>query len=259
MLLTVIGTPGVEYSVRRDHRVDRRGGRIGGRVSGAARVVHLDDLERLDAAGVGFRPIRRRLGVRTFGVNAYTARTEGDQVIEDHHENGHRRRPSRGALHGDDGPGRVHGGGRGHRRAGGDARVRGGHRRPAGRRCSRATTRRLSSSAARLRLRSRPRRSSTGSPPSRRTAPATTTARSRSLSEGLTEWPDHGMIHYQLACYLALAGRREEALFHIRKSIAAENARAAGWASRRPRPRLDPRRSRVPAARLTAGGAEAIH
>ena len=33
-------------------------------------------------------PIRRRLGVRAFGINAYTAAKAGDQVIERHNETG---------------------------------------------------------------------------------------------------------------------------------------------------------------------------
>ena len=44
------------------------------------------------------------------------------------------------------------------------------------------------------------------------------------------EWPDHGTIHYQLACYLALAEEAERALRHLEKAVAAEPA-AAGWAA----------------------------
>jgi len=35
-------------------------------------------------------------------------------------------------------------------------------------------------------------------------------------SEGLEEWPHHPQIHYQLACYHARAGDREQALHHLR-------------------------------------------
>jgi hypothetical protein len=51
-------------------------------VTESFRVAHLDDLERLGAGGGLYRPIRRRLGVRAFGVNAYTAEKAGDQVFE---------------------------------------------------------------------------------------------------------------------------------------------------------------------------------
>ena len=57
-------------------------------MSDAVRVAHMDELERIEAAGVVYMPIRRRLGVRAFGINAYTAANAGDQVIERHNETG---------------------------------------------------------------------------------------------------------------------------------------------------------------------------
>jgi tetratricopeptide (TPR) repeat protein len=51
-------------------------------------AVHVDDLEAIPVAGVVWRPLRRRLGVRAFGVNAYTAERVGAYVIEDHDESG---------------------------------------------------------------------------------------------------------------------------------------------------------------------------
>jgi tetratricopeptide (TPR) repeat protein len=197
-------------------------------VSGAARVVHIDDLERLDAAGVGFRPIRRRLGVRTFGVNAYTARTAGDQVIEDHHENA-------------TGAGRHEElymvmTGRAEFTVAGEVIDA-----PAGTLVFVAdidaqrgavareddTTVVVVGAPAAAPLPTSPFEYWFAAEPAYRAGDYDRAV--AIVSEGLTEWPDHGMIHYQLACYLALAGRREEALFHIRKSVAAE-PRAAGWA-----------------------------
>lgn len=51
-------------------------------------IAHFDDLERLpvDDEGLVWRPIRRRFGISAFGVNAYTAGSEGDRVIEEHRE-----------------------------------------------------------------------------------------------------------------------------------------------------------------------------
>jgi hypothetical protein len=51
-------------------------------------VTRLDELERLpvDEEGLTWRPIRRRLGVASFGVNAYTAERAGDRVVEEHAE-----------------------------------------------------------------------------------------------------------------------------------------------------------------------------
>jgi hypothetical protein len=50
-------------------------------------VAHLDELERLPtASGPLWRPIRSRLDVRAFGVNAWTGEHVGDRVIERHRE-----------------------------------------------------------------------------------------------------------------------------------------------------------------------------
>ena len=50
-------------------------------------VARLDDL---DAIAVNetlvWRPVRRRFGIRAFGINAYTAANEGDEIVEDHTE-----------------------------------------------------------------------------------------------------------------------------------------------------------------------------
>jgi tetratricopeptide (TPR) repeat protein len=49
--------------------------------------AHVDDLDRVEMAdGFVWRPVRRRFGVRAFGVNAYTPREAGAQVIEEHTE-----------------------------------------------------------------------------------------------------------------------------------------------------------------------------
>jgi quercetin dioxygenase-like cupin family protein len=56
-------------------------------------VARLDELEAfpVDEEGLTWRPIRRRLGIRAFGVNAYTAERAGQRVVEEHTEatNGH--------------------------------------------------------------------------------------------------------------------------------------------------------------------------
>ena len=50
-------------------------------------VAHLDDLDRVPVMeGLEWRPIRRRLGIRAFGVNAYTAEKVGDWIVEEHTE-----------------------------------------------------------------------------------------------------------------------------------------------------------------------------
>jgi quercetin dioxygenase-like cupin family protein len=54
----------------------------------AYEVAHLDELDHfpVDDEGLVWRPVRRRLGIRAFGTNAYTAEKAGDRVIEEHYE-----------------------------------------------------------------------------------------------------------------------------------------------------------------------------
>lgn len=51
-------------------------------------VAHLDELDALPVVGDGlvWRPVRRRFGIESFGVNAYSAAVAGDRVVEEHTE-----------------------------------------------------------------------------------------------------------------------------------------------------------------------------
>jgi tetratricopeptide (TPR) repeat protein len=53
-------------------------------------VVQLDELDRIPVGrhGLLWRPVRRRLGIEAFGVNAYTAEEAGQEVVEHHDETG---------------------------------------------------------------------------------------------------------------------------------------------------------------------------
>jgi hypothetical protein len=53
-------------------------------------TVRLDDLDRIPVGehGLHWRPVRRRLGIEAFGVNAYTADEAGQEVVEHHDETG---------------------------------------------------------------------------------------------------------------------------------------------------------------------------
>jgi tetratricopeptide (TPR) repeat protein len=57
-------------------------------VSDRYAIVRLDDLDRIDvgAKGLQWRPIRRRLGIRAFGINAYSASHADGEVVEEHNE-----------------------------------------------------------------------------------------------------------------------------------------------------------------------------
>jgi len=199
-------------------------------VSDSYRVAHLDDLDRIEVAGGQYRPIRRRLGVRAFGINAYTADKAGGQVVEHHTE---------GA-----------GGGSGRQEE--LYMVVAGHAEftvagetvdaPAGtmvfvpdvdaRRGAVATA-----DGTTVVVVGGPADSPIPTSPFEywfaAEAPYKAGDYDRAIevaSEGLAEWPESGQLNYQLACFHALAGRRERALEHL--AIAAANdPQVAGWAA----------------------------
>ncbi|MDQ3823351.1 MAG: AraC family ligand binding domain-containing protein, partial [Actinomycetota bacterium] len=50
-------------------------------------VARIDELERLPVVeGLTWRPVRKRFGIGSFGVNAYTADEPGGRVVEEHTE-----------------------------------------------------------------------------------------------------------------------------------------------------------------------------
>jgi hypothetical protein len=53
-------------------------------------VARLDELDRIPIGehGLLWRPVRRRLGIEAFGVNAFTADESGQEVVERHDETG---------------------------------------------------------------------------------------------------------------------------------------------------------------------------
>ena len=199
-------------------------------MSDSYRVAHLDDLDRIEVAGGQYRPIRRRLGVRAFGINAYTADKAGGQVVEHHTE---------GA-----------GGGSGRQEE--LYMVVAGHAEftvagetvdaPAGtmvfvpdvdaRRGAVATA-----DGTTVLVVGGPADSPIPTSPFEywfaAEAPYKAGDYDRAIevaSEGLAEWPESGQLNYQLACFHALAGRRERALEHL--AIAAANdPQVAGWAA----------------------------
>jgi tetratricopeptide (TPR) repeat protein len=51
-------------------------------------IAHVDDLPAIELPdGFVWRPVRRHFDIRAFGVNAYTAREAGGQIVEEHTEN----------------------------------------------------------------------------------------------------------------------------------------------------------------------------
>jgi quercetin dioxygenase-like cupin family protein len=53
----------------------------------AFRTLRIDELDPIEVAGLNWRPVRHALGVRAFGINAYSG-DSGEDVIEDHTEEG---------------------------------------------------------------------------------------------------------------------------------------------------------------------------
>jgi len=51
------------------------------------------------------------------------------------------------------------------------------------------------------------------------------------LNEGLEHHPDASGLNYQLACYHALAGNRDDATRHLRVALEHSDGRIAGWAA----------------------------
>lgn len=198
--------------------------------SGAsARVLCLRDLEAIAVAGGLFRPVRRTLGVRAFGINAYTALAAGDQLIERHDETGAGAGGQEEAYIVISGAARF---------VVDDEEIEA----PAGTivfvpdiAATRSATATEPDTTAVV----------VGGPADRllpvspfeywfvAEAPYRRGDYRRAIeivSEGLECWPDHPVIHYQLACYQALAGDAEEALDHLERAVAAD-PRAKEWAS----------------------------
>ena len=51
-------------------------------------VVHIDELDRVPVGegGLEWRPVRRRFGLSAFGMNAYSSERAGGEVVEEHTE-----------------------------------------------------------------------------------------------------------------------------------------------------------------------------
>ena len=49
-------------------------------------VVHLDEIDEITDGRCPWRPVRHHLGITSFGVNAWTGREAGDRIINEHDE-----------------------------------------------------------------------------------------------------------------------------------------------------------------------------
>lgn len=194
----------------------------------AARVARVSKADAISVAGGLYQPLRRELGVRAFGINAYFASGAGDQLIEPHDETGS--------------------GSGGHAElylivAGRASFVVGGSEidAPAG------TL--VFIPAAETRREARALEDDTvavvvGAPADRELpispfefwftaeGPYNEGDYRRAIeivSEGLTHWPDHPTMLYQLSCYHALAGEGDEAIASLERA-AAQSPDVVEWA-----------------------------
>jgi tetratricopeptide (TPR) repeat protein len=186
----------------------------------AARVARIDELDRIDVAGVHWRPIRRRLGVRAFGINGYSA-DAGEELIERHDETG----AGAGAHE------ELYLVVAGRARfvvAGEEIDARAG---------TLVFVPELGDKREAVAVEDGTTALVIGGPPANAfpVSPweyyfATAPAREREdwdeairiASAGLEEHPDHAYVHYELACLHARAGRRDEALDHLMRAFEAD-------------------------------------
>jgi tetratricopeptide (TPR) repeat protein len=192
-------------------------------------TARLDQLERIAIGGRTWQPIRRPLGVTAFGINAYLAADAGDELLETHDElgtgaGGHEElylvvsgratftvdeaevdAPAGTILFVPDPA----------TRRGGVAREPGTQVVVVGGRPGAA----LPVAAYEHWFAAEP------------AYQAGDYERAIEIvSAGFDDHPDHASIHYQLACYLALAGRRDEAIEHLKQAYTGD-PRTREWAA----------------------------
>jgi hypothetical protein len=192
-------------------------------------VTRLAELEHVHAGGGLWGPVRRTMGVTAFGVNAFLAERAGDRVIEEHDELGS---------------------GSGHHEelyvvvAGAATFTVGGETIPApagtlvflpdpavrrGAVADEAGTRVLvvggRPGAA---LPTAPYEYWFAAEPAYRAGDYDRAI--EIASAGLADHPENGGLHYNLACFNALAGHRQAAIDHLRRAIDAD-PRTRGWAA----------------------------
>jgi tetratricopeptide (TPR) repeat protein len=184
-------------------------------------VVPLDEIPGPRSRhGYDWHPIRRHFGIRSFGVNANVAREAGDVLVDEHDETG-----------GDGGQEELYVVLRGRARftvGGEEVELGGGSflfvRDPAVKRAATA----LEPDTAVLAAGGRPGQAFVPSSWEHGRFAVELSERGdnegavRVMEAALAERPEHAGNLYNLACFSCLAGRRGEALAHLRRSIELE-------------------------------------
>lgn len=192
-------------------------------------VTRLDDIEPIAVAGVRYQPLRRALGVRAFGINAYSASAAGDQLIEHHDEVGFGAGGQEEAYIVTSGRATF---------TVDDEEIDA----PAG---TIVFVPNVASKRSAVAAEEGTAAIVVGAPADNPipTSPfeywfvakepyhAGNYERAIEIvSEGFEEWPDHPILHYELACYHALAGQRDEALDHLEQAASLDE-RMKKWAA----------------------------
>ncbi|MDQ3670807.1 MAG: hypothetical protein M3377_11090 [Actinomycetota bacterium] len=189
-------------------------------------TAHVSELDSVPVTeSLVWRPVRRRFGIEAFGVNAYTAANAGDEIVEDHTEETYLHQELYFVIQGH--AKFTVGGEEVDAPAGTFVFIRD----PATRRHAVATEPRSTV----LAMGGRP-----GEPFQESAweyslaANAHVKARDYEralevMNEGLDRHPDNGSLLYNTACFEAAAGRRDDALAHLRRAFEVD-PRARGWA-----------------------------
>jgi hypothetical protein len=195
----------------------------------APRITRIDDLPAVRVAGVTWRPVRRELDVRAFGVNAYTA-DAGALLIEEHDETGA----------GAGGHEELYIVVSGHARFTIDGAE---HDAPAGTLVflpdptSRRAAVALVDGTTAIVVGGRPGEPYSVSPweptfAALAASEAGDPAAAADLMAGvIAEYPGNRSVLYNAACLEALAGRREAALGHLREAAALDPDKVRRWAA----------------------------
>jgi tetratricopeptide (TPR) repeat protein len=195
-------------------------------------VLTLSDVERIDMGDLIFRPMARGLGITSFGINAYTGDNAGDEVIEPHDELGEGSGKHEELYLVMTGRADFELDGHTHDAPAGTLVFA----RPEQHRGAKATE----ADTTILVIGGKPGAAGPPSPfeywylaePAYR---AGEYDRAYEIaSEGLEHHADNGPLHYQLGCYRALAGRREEALEHLRRALELSPEKVRRWARTTP-------------------------
>lgn len=190
-------------------------------------TVHLSELDAIRGPGtLVWRPVRRRLGIAAFGMNAYTAETAGEDLVEDHTEETYRHEEVYFVVSG-------------HATftvAGEDIDAPAGTfvfiRDPAVRRY--AVAREPGSTVLAVGGRPGEPFKESGWEYSFAAQPHLDSGdHERAVevaSEGLPRHSDDAGLLYNIACWEALAGRREDALAHLRRAFGLAPEKVREWA-----------------------------